>query len=167
MLGKVVEVVIVRSEERLAVDADQVLRDGPGDRQAIVGARAAPDLIQHHQAPAGCIIEDVGGFVHLDHEGGLAARQLVVRADPGEDAIDYADGRAIRGYERADLGHQRDEGHLAEIGRLAAHVRACNDVHPALGVQPAVVRNIGPLHADLFDDRVPAADDFQSVLVVN
>ena len=33
-------------------------------------------------------MQDVGGFLHFDHERRLAARDVVGRADPREDAID-------------------------------------------------------------------------------
>ncbi len=72
----------------------------------------------------GRVVEDVGGLGHLDHERALAAAQLVGRADAGEEPVDDADPGASGRDEAADLGQDRDQGDLADIGALARHVRA-------------------------------------------
>ena len=54
-------------------------------------------------------VQDVGGLLHLDHEGGLAAGDVVGRADPREEAIDDRQLGAARRHERAGLGHQAEQ----------------------------------------------------------
>ena len=44
-----------------------------------------------NEAPLGGVVHDVSGFIHLDHESGLPARQIVVFAETAEDAINQAD----------------------------------------------------------------------------
>ncbi len=68
-----------------------MLDDGPGERHAVVSAGAAADLVQNHQASWRGQVEDPRRLGHLDHERALAARQLVARADAGENAIGHAD----------------------------------------------------------------------------
>ena len=125
LLRELGELVVVRREERAAADdVVQVLGDRPGDGEAVVGARAAADLVEDDQrAPRG-VAQDGGGLAHLDHEGALAARQVVARADAREDAVDDADARALRRHVAAHLREDDDERHLAHERRLARHVRA-------------------------------------------
>ena len=94
----------------------------PGQRHAVVGARAAADLVQDHQAPRRGRVQDPGRLDHLDHERALAAGQFVAGADAGEDPVGHADRRLLRRHEAADLGHQRDQCHLADVRALAGHV---------------------------------------------
>ena len=82
----------------------------------------------------GGVAEDVRRLLHLDHERGLAAQDLVGGAHPGEDPVDQADLRLARGHEAAHLGHEHDERGLAEEGGLAAHVRPGEDEEVLRGV---------------------------------
>ncbi|MNR40577.1 hypothetical protein D3C85_1588760 [compost metagenome] len=66
----------------------QALGGGPGQRQAVEGTGTAADFVHQHQAALGGVVQDVGGFAHLDHEGRTAARQVIAGADTGEDAVD-------------------------------------------------------------------------------
>ena len=119
------QLVVVRGEQRAAADVlVQVLDHRPGQRHAVVGARAAADLVEDHQAPRRGRVEDAGGLGHLDHERALPARQLVAGADAGEDAVGNADRRLAGRHEAADLRHEREQGHLADVRALAGHVRA-------------------------------------------
>ncbi len=62
---------------------DRLSANGPGQGQAVIGTGAAPHFVQDHQGPVRGIINDVGGFGHLDHEGGLTAYQFIGPA-PGD-----------------------------------------------------------------------------------
>ena len=53
------------------------------------------------------VAQDVGRLLHLDHEGGLAAQDLVGGADAREDAVDEAELGLARGHEAAHLRHER------------------------------------------------------------
>ena len=90
------QLVVVGGEERLRAAARvvvQVFDDGAGDGQAVVGAGAAPDLVQDDQAARRGVVQDVRRLDHLDHEGALAGGEVVLRADAGEDAVHQPDAR--------------------------------------------------------------------------
>ena len=119
------QLVVVRGEERAAADLlVDVLDDAPGEREAVVGARAAADLVEDHEAARRGRVEDAGGLGHLDHERALTAGELVARADAGEDAIGDADGGAAGRDEAAHLGHEREQRGLANVRAFAGHVGA-------------------------------------------
>ena len=134
-----------------------------GQGEAVVGARAAADLVHQDQALRSRVVQDVGGFAHLDHEGRLAAREVVAGADAGEDAVDRPDRGACGGNETADVGKQHDQRVLAHVGRLAAHVRAGHDQHAACLVELEVVR-LERLVADLLDHGVAAPLDMDAAV---
>ena len=152
-----------------AVGRGQVAGDRVGQGQAVVGGGAATDLVHQHQRLRGGVVEDVAGLGHLDHEGGLAAGQVVAGADAGEDAVDRADHRARGRHEAADVGQQHDQRVLAHVGALAAHVRAGDHQHPArvlarFGLQHQVV-GLERLGAHRLHHRVAAAFDPQAGIV--
>ncbi|MNV17170.1 hypothetical protein D3C71_1079530 [compost metagenome] len=86
-------------------------------------------------------MQNVGGFGHLDHEGGATAGQIVRRPNTGEDAIDWADLHALCRNVAADISQQGDQRSLAHVGTFTAHIRAGNDQHPTLGRQVKRVSN--------------------------
>ena len=157
-LGQLGQLEIVgREQGEAAAVVDQVARDRPGQRQAVEGRGAAPDFVHQHQRVLGGAVQDRRRFGHLDHEGRAAARQVVVGADAGEDAVDRADGGAGGRHIAADIGQQHDERGLAHEGRFTAHVRAGDEQQAALVRQLAVVRDEA---LDLlFDHRMAAFDD--------
>ena len=61
-------------------------------------------------------MQDRTGFADLDHEGGLAPRQIVTGADPGEQPIDHPDRGLFGGDERAELGQDDAQADLPENG---------------------------------------------------
>ena len=139
---------IVRRKQRPATQlVVQVLDRCPGDGEAVKGRRAAADLVQDHQGARPGLVEDRGGFHHLHHEGGASSRQIVRRADPGEQPIDHADMRRGRRHEAADLRQDGDQCVLAQIGAFAGHVRAGDQPQPLCRVtvrrQVAVVGDEG------------------------
>ena len=117
---------------------------GSGPRySAMAQARARPSSVEVPRpissrmtsGSAGGVVEDVGGLGHFDHEGGLAAGEVVGGADAGEDAVDEADGGGLGGDEGAGLGHQHEEGDLADVGGFAGHVGAGDEVKGSTGVR--------------------------------
>ena len=154
----------------------EVLDNGPCDGEAVVGAGAAANFVENDEAAGGRIVEDVGGLVHLDHEGGVAACEFVAGADAGEDAINEAEATVARGHPRAGLGHENNEGYLTNVGGLAGHVGAGDegDLRGFLssgGSELAVVgdEGMGAGEAEglaahhLFDDGVATLVDFEAV----
>ena len=90
-VGQVGQLVVVRGEDRLRPRPRvrrEVLGDGPGEAQAVEGRGAAADLVEDDEAARRGGVQDVGGLLHLDHEGRLAARDVVGGADAREDAVD-------------------------------------------------------------------------------
>ncbi|OQB00693.1 MAG: hypothetical protein BWY25_01690 [Chloroflexi bacterium ADurb.Bin222] len=112
MLFHLDELVVVRGEQgarpalRVIV---KIFYHSPRNCHPVIGARAAPDLVQNQQALRCGVIENRGRFHHLHHECGLSRRQLVGGTDAREDAIRYADLRRVRRHKTADLRHQHDE----------------------------------------------------------
>src|SRR5882724_7568240 len=101
--------VMGREEGAATVDLVQLLERGPGDRQAVIGRRAAPQLVEDDKAPRARLVEDRRALDHLDHERRAAPRQIVGGADPAEQPVDGTDARLARRYERADLREDRDQ----------------------------------------------------------
>ena len=118
------ELVEMRGEQRTAtVLFVQMLDRGPGNRKAVEGRRASPDFVENDQRAFAGLIENGGGFHHLDHEGRASAGEIVGGADAREQAIDNAELGAFRRHEAAHLGQNNDERVLAQERRLARHVR--------------------------------------------
>ena len=126
-----VQLVVVGGEERARPAGlrvlVQVFNDGPGYRDAVVGRRAAAQLVEEHQRAAADVVQDVRGLSHLDHERRFAQGDIVRGAHTGEDFVHQADFRGLCGHEAAHLGQQHNEGRLAQQRRLTGHVGAGDD----------------------------------------
>ncbi len=148
-----------RAQARVVVD---VFDHRPGDRQAVVGARAAPDFVQHQQRARGGVVEDVRCLDHLHHKGRLPGVDLVLGADARENAVHQADARLGSRHKAAHLRHQRDQGHLAQEGALARHIGAGDQAHDLAFLKYAVVgHETFGAHA-AFDHRVAPIPDFEN-----
>ena len=123
--GEFGQFVVVRREEGAALrGVGEEFRDGPGEGEAVEGGGAAADFVEDDEGFFACVVEDVGGLDHFDHEGGLALGEVVRGADAGEDAVDNANGGALGGDKGAGLGEEGEEGDLADVGGFAGHVWA-------------------------------------------
>ena len=121
-----------------------------------------PISSRNHEAALGGVVDDEGGLVHLDHEGRLTAGEVVGGSNPAKNAVGEADVGGFGGDEGPDLGHQGDEGDLADIGRFAGHVRSGEDDEAGrFGVEEGVVGNEFLVDHGLFEDRVATVDDVQ------
>ncbi len=156
-----------------AVGFVQGLGRGPGDGQTVIGGGAAPDLVQHDEAAPGRLGQDGGGFDHLHHEGGAAARQIVARAHATEQTVDHAQLHGPRRDEGPGLRQHHQKRVLAQEGRLTRHVRAGDDGQArgpdAVARQRAVVGGVGQalrLHRRL-DHRMAARLDGETEAVVD
>ena len=116
--------IVGREQREAAILLGELVRDGPGERQAVEGRRAAPDLVDQHQALRRRAVEDVRGLGHLDHERRAPAGEIVGGADAREDRVERTERALPRRNERAAVRQQRDDRGLPHVGRLAAHVRA-------------------------------------------
>ena len=110
----------------------------------------------------GGVVEDAGRFRHFDHERALAPRQFVAGSDASEDAIGDADGGLRGGDIAADLCHQRQQRHLANVGALAGHVRAGDQQdHAFLVIGDGVVGDECALRFQDVEHGMAAVDDLQ------
>lgn len=173
------QLLVMRREERAGAAfgvAVEVLDHGPGDGQAVVGRGAAADLVQDDQGAIGGVVEDVGGLVHLDHEGRVAAGEVVAGADAGEDAVHEADAAGFGGGPAADLGEEGDERDLADVGRFTGHVGAGDERELGVGrgeegvvgdeARGAASGGDRRVLEHLLHDGVAAFDDFEGVAFV-
>ncbi len=94
----------------------EILSHGPGDTQAVKGARPSSDLVQNDKASFSGIVQDVGGLLHLDHKCALALGQAIGGANPREDAIHHPEGCLLCRNKRPHLSHEDDERDLAQYG---------------------------------------------------
>ena len=109
LLGEFGQLVIVGCEESARFDfVVEKFRHAPCDGQPIERGCSSADLIENDETSLRGVVDDVGSFIHFDHERGLATGKIVIRPDAGENAIDQADLRAFRRNEAADLRHQHN-----------------------------------------------------------
>ena len=155
---------VVRRKERLGTGRRvvvQVLDHCPGNRDAVVGARSASDLVQQHDAAVRNVVENARRFQHLDHEGRFALRDVVRGPDAREDLVHNPDMRRVGRNERTHLRHQDNQGRLAQQRRLTRHVGS-GDHHDLLllVVEHHVVGGCTPPHGhQRLDHRVAALAD--------
>ena len=113
------------------------------------------------------VVQDVRRLDHLHHEGALPGRQVVLRADAGEDAIHQPDARRLRRDERADLRQQRNQRDLPQVGRFARHIRPGQqqDLRVA-GGKLGIVGDEGDLALARLHDGMASGDDVDGVALV-
>src|SRR5579875_4016434 len=166
-IGQLIKMMVVRGKERFAPDLHKIFGYRPRNRETIVGAGAAPYLIENHEAAGGGVVQDVGRLAHLYHEGGLAAGKLIVCAHAGKDAVYDADGGRIGGHKAADLSQKNDQGGLAKVRGFAAHVGACNDKQPVLLVEVAIVGEVVASKADALYYGMASAENMDRVPIMH
>ena len=144
-----------------------VLHDGPGYGDTVVGGGTAAQLVEQHQAARRQVVQDVGGFVHLYHEGRLTHGDVVAGAYTGKYLVHQPDVRTLGRHEAAYLRHEGDERRLAEEGRLTGHVGTGDDDNLLrLAVEHDVVGNIFFANGQLlFNDRMASLMDIEHIVV--
>src|SRR2546423_5453648 len=144
-----------------------IFEDCLGDADPVVGAGATADLVENQQTPRRGMRQDVGGLHHLHHEGGEPARQLIVGAHPGKDAVTQTNDGARGRDEAADLGQRHDDPGLPEIGRLAGHVRPTQEYDRAVRAKTNVVWDEPARSECGLDQRVASTDELYALLVTH
>ena len=108
------------------------------------------------------MIQNRSDLTHFHQESRSPAGEVVAGAYARKDAVDDGKFSLARGNERAGLRHQGDQRGLPQIGGLAAHVRA-GDQEELLGLRLEVQivgdKALAALPQELFNDRMPPADD--------
>ncbi len=54
-----------------------VFANCPSEAHSVVSAGSAADFIEDDEAAVGCVVNDIGCFLHFDHEGALAFCEVV------------------------------------------------------------------------------------------
>lgn len=67
--------------------------------------------------------------LHLSHEAGCVVLDAVPHAHVREDAVDQGDGGKCGRDWAANMRHDHDKGHLAQVRGLARHVGCDEEVH--------------------------------------
>ena len=164
LVGDRGELEIMRREQgKRAHPGGHVPGCGPRQRQAVERAGAAPDLIHQDQAALGRRIEDQCGLGHLDHESRAAAGQVIAGADTRMDAVNRPDDGPFSRHEGADSSQNHDQGGLAHVRRLAAHVGSRDHEHRRGLIKVHVVWHERAVEG-LLDDEMAAADDLETAL---
>ena len=128
VLFHLVKLVVVGGEEGACGGLGvlvQVFHDGPCDAYSVVSRRAPAKLVEEHERARRGVVENVGGLGHFHHERGFAQRDVVRRADTGENLVHQAYFRALCRHVAARLGHQSDERRLSQQSRFTGHVGTC------------------------------------------
>ena len=131
----------------------------PGQRDAVVGAGAAADLVEDHQAARRRVVEDVRRLGHLHHERALAAAQLVAGADAREDAVGQADRRLLAPARSCPSGPSASAAPTWRMNvTFAGHVRPGDEPEQCRRPAPSVdvVGHERPRRQRLVEDRMPA-----------
>ena len=116
---------IVGCEQRLAANfPGDVFHHGAGNAHAVKGGGSAADLVQNHQTFRGGVLQDLRNLGHLHHKRGLARRQIIGGANPGENGVHHAHFAGFCRHKAADLRHQRNQRVLPHVGGFTCHVRA-------------------------------------------
>ncbi len=90
LVGQSGQFVVVGRKQRAApVAVVQMFEGGPGDGQAIIGRRTAPDFIEDHQRVFVGLIQDRRRFDHLDHKGRPPPGQIVGCPHAAEQLADH------------------------------------------------------------------------------
>ena len=158
----------MRREKRPRLDlVVEKFGHAPGDGKSVEGRRAAADLIEDHETAIARVVHDVRGLVHLHHESRLTAGEIVVRADPGENAIHQSNLGARCRDKTSDLRHQDNQRDLPDVGRLPGHVRPGDDgqSHP-FAVEIGVVRHKLFFGQILIEHRMASVADHQAQRIV-
>ncbi len=113
-------------------------------------------------------MEDVGGLGHLDHEGRLAAGEIVAGADAAEDFVDDADVRSFGGHIGAHLRQDGDERDLADEGRFAGHIRPGDEIEALIVPfkKTSLGMNVSPADRR-FDDGMASLLDVEDVALID
>ena len=161
-----VQLMIVGGEEcpRLGLAVlVQILHDGPGDGDAVVGAGAPSQFVEEHEGARRHIVEDIRSLGHLHHESGFAEGDIVAGTHTGEYFVHQTDSRALCGHKAAHLGHEYHECRLTQQRRFSGHIRSGDD-HDLLRliVEQDAVGHIALAHGHLgLDDGVSSLPDIE------
>ena len=82
----------------------QILDDGPGDRNTVIGRGAPAKLVKQDKRMGSHIVQDVGSLYHLHHKRRFAEWNVVWGTHTSEYLIHQTYSRALCGDETSHLG---------------------------------------------------------------
>ena len=109
-----------------ADNTDTIIQNWLRNRNTVESTGTAANLVHQDEAPLGDIVEDGSRLVHFHHEGRLARRDIVGSPYPSEHFIDDTQLGRTCGHKTSHLGHQRNQGRLAQQSRFTRHVGTSN-----------------------------------------
>ena len=125
-LFQLVELVVVRGKERLGPHVVggvvYVLDYGSGYRDAVISGRSTSQFVKEYQRTLAQVVDDGCGFVHLNHEGGLAQRDVVTCTYTRKNLVNHTYTGAVGRHKAAYLRHQDIERRLSQQCRLTGHI---------------------------------------------
>ncbi len=163
-IRKLVQLVIMRCKQRPCAHAFvQVLRERPGDADAVERAGAAPNLIQQNQTPFRRSVDNVRRLVHLDEKRTFARRNVVACANACINLVHQPNNGFLRRNKASYLCQQHNKPRHPQVTRLAAHIRAGDDQDLVrLNVEHDVVRRVlVTRRQQLLNHRMPAIHNLQ------
>ena len=114
------------------------------------------------------LMQDRRRLDHLGHEGRLSARQVILRADTSEDAIDEPDPRSRRRHPDPIWASRTISAVCRSQVLLPPMFGPVTiDLPRAIAAEPAVVRHERLASQMGLDDRVTTGDDLQRVALVD
>ena len=133
-----------------------MLDNGLGQSHPVIGGCSSTQLVKEDEGILAGQTDCLIGLHHLYHKGRLATNQVIRCPDAGKDGIENWQFSPVSWNVGTHLGHDDDNGQLAHIGGLSAHVGASNQLHIGLAVQIDGVGDIGLSPHDLLHYRMAA-----------
>ena len=145
LVGKDLELWIVRGGQRGHTALDQVREQRPGQCSALDRVGARSQLVQEHQRAIVDPLQNVDDVAHMRRKGRERLLDALLVADVGADVLKHGQPRALcHGKVQSALGHQGHEADRLERDGLAAGVGPGDDNDKALFVQVDVDWDDGP-----------------------
>ena len=120
---------VVGGKERLGTcPVMDVFDDGLSQGHPIIGRRPPSQLIKQDERSRSRLANGIVGLHHLNHKGRLAGHQVICSPNPGINGIKEREGRRLSRYKGTNLSHNDNDGQLAHIGGLPAHIGPRNQL---------------------------------------
>ena len=146
----------------------QVFHYCPRDGNPVVGGRSPAQFVKEHQTPLRDIIEDIGRFIHLNHECRFTQRDVVTGPDTREYLVHESYPCTLCRHKRTDLRQQYYQCRLTQQCRLARHIRPGDDHYLlTVGIKVYIIGYITFPEGQLpLDDGVTSALDVYCLALV-
>jgi hypothetical protein len=158
-ISKCNEFVIVSRQEDLTTDRRRKMLDNRSrNTQSIIGTRPTTEFIKNHKTMFGRIIDDIGDFDHLGHEGRLIFGDDITASYSRKDSIDESDLRFTRWYAQSTMCQQYNQSMLPQERRFTSHIWSGDDMDSAINTQIIGYKRVRHWQMCL-DHRMSSSDD--------